>query len=155
MANLRETRFKSALEFPVRPLTVCLERIAEQRALLQAVQAALPSEMAQHAQHCLLKDGQLLIYTDSPLWASQIRFFSEVILNKIRQSGQGKVLVLQLRIIPARLEQSVVRQPNRPKAETVRQLGSHARHDSADPLDKSLCRLFETLEKRVMANRDG
>ena len=58
MGNSKKSGFKSALDYDTRQLILSLEIIAEQKALLSIVKSALPVEIAEHVQHCVLSETE-------------------------------------------------------------------------------------------------
>ena len=98
MHNKQKSAFKSALDFPARQLALSMAVIAEQKKLLAVVKTALPTEIAENIQHCVRSGNRLLVYAGAASWASQIRFFSVDIVNKITASGQQNINNLQVRI---------------------------------------------------------
>lgn len=152
MGHTRKSAFKSALDFDARQLAVCMEIIAEQKALLAIVKAALPAEIADHVQHCVRSGNRLLIYTETASWGSQIRFFNVNILNNIAESGQKNIRSLQVRIGPQLVQQPSPRMPRMPSAENIGLLRDQIiDHETDDDLKRALSRLTVTLEKRLKA----
>lgn len=154
MNHSKKTVFKSALDFDGKPMAICLEKIAEQKRLLRDVQSLLPEPIAEHAMHCVVSDTRLIIYTDSAVWASQIRFFHELILNKIQGSGQRKITNVQIKVIPPVNPLNRVRQISLPGEETVRALLGQVDDKSNDALDRAMAKLAKTLSKRLSLEAD-
>jgi len=151
MAHSYKSPFKSPIHYQTGSLTICLAKITEQKLLLQLVREALPEQFAEKALHCLISDDRLLIYTDSAGWASQIRFFSVGILNKIRQSGQKNVSSLQVKILPPTTIPTQLRKTQKPSAETVGQLAAYVNAKDSDELNHALTKLIRTLQKQNSA----
>lgn len=154
MNHSKKTAFKSALDFDGRPMAICLEKIAEQKRLLRDVQSLLPEPIAEHALHCVVSDTRVIIYTDSAVWASQIRFFHGVILNKIQDSGQRKITNVQIKVLPPVNPLNRVRQVRMPAAETVQALLGQVDEGSNDALDRAMAKLAKTLSKRLSLEDD-
>lgn len=150
MGNSKTSAFKSALAFDARQLAKCMEIIAEQKVLLTVVKSALPAEIAAHVQHCVLSGTRLLVYTESTAWASQIRFFHAAILNKLAESGQKKILALQVRLDPQIRQPSTKRGARLPSAENINQLRNQVKgRENDDVLTQAIAKLAGTLEKRL------
>jgi hypothetical protein len=49
-----------------------IQRNAE---LLRAIRGLLPRPLSEHCLHAAIEDGKLILFTDSPLWGSRLRFF--------------------------------------------------------------------------------
>lgn len=151
MGNSKNAVFKSALDFEGRQLSVCLKIIAEQKALLNIVRSALPSEIAPHIQHCLQSGNRLLVYAETANWTSQIRFFNTAILNKIAESGQKNISTLQVRICPQVFQQRPARSPQLPSKENIVSLLNNSEDNENDILGLALSKLANTLDKRLKA----
>lgn len=149
MNHSKKTVFRSALDFEGRSLAICLEKIAEQNQVLRVVQTALPPSIAEHAEHCVISAGRLLIYTGSSAWASQIRFFQQAILNKLQESGQQKIVTVQVKVFPPLTESKSSRTARLPASETVQAMLGQAEEDSDDVLKQALSKLAKTLRKRL------
>lgn len=151
MAHANKTGFKAANGFEPLSLAGCFEKLAEQQHLLNRVRSVLPSEVARHAAHCVLSGTRLLIYAENANWASQIRFFQEVILNKIRGSGQKNIDKLQVKVMQSKALAEKRRKPRLPKKETLCLLQHYAEQPSSDgdELALAMARLARTLAKRV------
>jgi hypothetical protein len=154
MNHSKKTAFKSALDFDGRPMAICLEKIADQKRILRDVQTMLPEQIAEHAMHCVVSDTRLIIYTDSAVWASQIRFFHELILNKIQGSGQRKITNMQIKVLPPVGPVNRARGVRVPASETVQALLGQVNDKSNDALDIALTKLAKTLSKRLTLEDD-
>lgn len=82
------------------------QQIAAQQQLLLQVKAALPEFLALEVKHCVLKNSQLLLFTSSAAWASQLRFYSQAILQATWAPNNVQATSVQIRVIApsARLE---------------------------------------------------
>jgi hypothetical protein len=154
MNHSKKIVFKSALDFDGRPMQICLEKIAEQKRLLRVAQSTLPEPIAEHAMHCVVSDTRLIIYTDSAVWASQIRFFQEVILNKIQGSGQRKITNMQIKVMPPIGPLNREREARVPTSETVQALMGQINDKSSDVLDVAMAKLAKTLSRRLTPEDD-
>lgn len=154
MNHSKKPAFKSALDFDGRPFAVCLEKIAEQKQYLHIVQSGLPAHIAEHAIHCVINNDRLLVYTDSAVWGSQIRFFQQAILQKILSSGQKQIVRVQIKVLPP-LSQAVIHRDVRlPSSETVSAILGQVNNKSNDVLDLALANLANTLKKRIKLEVD-
>lgn len=149
MNNSKKPAFRSASDFQVKVLSQCLAKITDQQCLLRRVQSVLPPHIAEHAIHCVMSASRLIVYTHSAAWASQIRFFHEVILNNIRASGQGKIDKVQIKILPPLVggteRANVARLPS---AETVKMILGQVDDKSTDVVQIALTSLAKTLQRR-------
>ncbi len=151
MKHAKKTAFKPALAFESGQLAFCLALIAEQQRLLALVKTVLPTELAAHALHCVASGERLLIYTETASWASQIRFFQQVILNKLLESGQRNISNLQVKISPPTWSSKPRKLKPLPSAATVRSIEEQFSEKSGDELDMALSRLGKALRKRLQA----
>lgn len=149
MNDLKKPAFRSASDFQVKVLSQCLAKIADQQHLLRRVQSVLPPNIAEHAIHCVVSGSRLIVYTLSSAWASQIRFFHEVILNNIQASGQGKIDKVQIKILPPLAGGSERTKVARlPSAETVKMILGQVDDKSTDVVQVALTSLAKTLQRR-------
>ena len=151
MSRSKKSNFKTALDFEVRPLVKCLEKIAEQKQLLQFVRMALPISIAEHATHCVVNEARLLVYTDSAVWASQIRFYQEAIISKMHAKGWAKISRIQVKIIQSLERGYVPHTVQFPSNDTVTAILSQVDEKSNDVLDLALTKLAKTLLKQGKA----
>jgi len=91
--------FNHALTFKPGSWAYLSSRLKFQRELLAKIRAALPPELAAHAEHCVLAEKKLLLYTQSSPWASQLRFHEQNILNAVQADCGGISLALQVRLL--------------------------------------------------------
>jgi hypothetical protein len=95
---------KAALSYPNKTIALLCLQINQQLAILEHIKAVLPKELADHALHCVFNDKnpnnkKLLVYTDSAIWASQLRFYGKTILTAIESINSDPVSVLQIKVI--------------------------------------------------------
>lgn len=149
MNHSKKPVFKSAMDFNGRPLAICLEKIAEQKQLLNRVQNSLPADIAEHAIHCVLSNTRLLVYTDSAVWASQIRFFNQEIVNNLQANGWQNIRGVQVKLILSAKHGASKRIVYLPSAETVNGILGQVDDKSDDVLELALAKLGRTLKKRL------
>ena len=155
MNHLKKYPFRLALDFTAtpgssnRPLAICLEKIAHQQQLLQVVRQVLPTNMAEHALHCVMSGARLLIYTNSAVWASQIRFFQGDILNKLQAAAQLKITRIQVKVMQEIVRPISNRQARLPSQSTAYAMLKQMDQNSLDELDRALSNLVQTLLNRL------
>ena len=148
--------FQTPLTHPNPMLAYFQNRIAEQQSLLQEIQRNLPGYLATQVRHSLLQEGKLLIYTDSAIWASQLRFYSPLILTRVKQlnhpaeSVQIKVLTIATGVALNR-----PRKAKLPSATTIAQIGSDSQLCSDPQLRQSLLKLSATMAKCAEKNQSS
>ncbi|MCQ8104173.1 DUF721 domain-containing protein [Methylomonas sp. SURF-2] len=148
MNHSEKPLFKSVMDLNGKPLAMCLRKITEQAQLLNEVRHSLPADIATHATHCVLATTRLLVYTDSAVWASQIRFFAEEILKNLRATGR-RVERVQVKLSLPPAPAASHRGCRLPSAATVDGLFGKLEENSADALDGALAKLGRTLRKRL------
>lgn len=73
--------------------------IAQQLSLLKAIRGALPKKLAAQVQHSILKDHELVIYTDSGAWASQLRFYQDAMISAIKSKHLNRTIKLHIKVL--------------------------------------------------------
>jgi Dna[CI] antecedent, DciA len=141
--------FKVSLSFQNRTMTFFYSQIEQQQRILQRIQAVLPEALAKQVRHCLIKDKKLLIYTDSAVWASQLRFYKSAILASTLPLTRSPVEMLQIKIIAGQtgLILESKRKAKIPSAEKIEVIRNHGLTVSDNQLRLALLRLSTTLER--------
>ncbi|MGZ8217163.1 DciA family protein [Methylomagnum sp.] len=124
-------------------------QLAEQNRLLQAVQACLPEFLASHCRHCVPKGERLLIYADTPAFASQLRFYGPSLLARLEEITGRRFREFQVRnllsvMAPPKSKPPPALQP--PTSRAVKTLRDGAAN-SPDEIGEALLRLSRTLLK--------
>jgi len=124
-------------------------QIEQQQQLLQRIRVVLPEALAKQARHCLIRDKKLLIYTDSAVWASQLRFYNSAILAAIMPLKRTPVEILQIKILTAKtgIIFGTRRKAKIPSVEKIEFIRSHSLTVSDDQLRLALLKLSSTLER--------
>ncbi|WP_305909260.1 DciA family protein [Methylomarinum sp. Ch1-1] len=139
--------FKSVLNYPQRLFTIYQHKINQQTQLLALIKSAIPAQLADHALHCVLSGKKILLYTDSAIWSSQLRFYQQTILGQLHEHGYRGIETLQIKVTPQQIADehpSNVKIPCRKNIELIRQQGMQ---QSDDRLNRALLRLSETLDR--------
>jgi hypothetical protein len=127
-------------------ITVYLRaQIGLHKKLLLAVQSVLPAPLAAQVTHCLIKEQKLLVYTDSAVWATQLRFYTQQLMS----ATADKVTAVQIKIIPQQAEQVAEshRKARLPCAEQISHLENTALNIADESLQQSLLKLSSTLAR--------
>lgn len=141
-------RFKSALEFEGKVFTRYKYKIEAQTRLLEIIKAVLPENLSCHALSCVISEKKVLLYTDSAIWSSQLRFYHKTILRALVNSQQGTFQLLQIKVIPKTKDPLQMSLLNLPSAENISSIFEQANaRDSDDMLKKSLFNLATTFKK--------
>jgi len=141
--------FKKSLAFPNRTMVYLHSQIEQQQRILQQIKTVLPDNLAKQTKHCLIKDHKLLVYTDSAIWASQLRFYNSAILTSIQTLVKSPIDTLQIKIIsrPSGLTETTTRKANLPSLEGIDLIRKHSLSISDDKLSTALLKLSATLKR--------
>lgn len=125
-------------------------RIGIHAELLKEIVEILPSSLAEHCRYCVLGEkGRLVIFTDSPVWSSQLRFHTASILSTLRTGGKTEISQIAIRQVPmtssqwGRQQKGVVKTPHPRSIEAV---NSCSRSVEGDELREALSRLGAAME---------
>ena len=79
-------------------LSALAQRAAEMDHLAQSIRTALPNPLGEHVIAANLRDETVIVVTDSPVWASRIRFYSQEILARINTDASDQVANLAVKV---------------------------------------------------------
>lgn len=140
--------FKPALANPNRAIAFLYARVEQQKKMLLQIKTALPKTLAEHTLHCVANDKKLSLYTDSAVWATQLRFYKTVIIEAIAPITPN-IEILQIKIDAALATR---RHPPRQTAKVptpaiIAAIRHDAKQNPNDPLNQALMKLSSTLAK--------
>lgn len=138
---------KIPLTFQNRIIAGFYSQIEQQKQILKAVQEVLPIDLAKHVRHCLIKNNSLLIYTESAVWGSQLRFYDRAILQGIAGLTKSSIEKMQIKIMTVQtgIPLNPKRKPRLPSAENIEIIRSGSLAVSDDELQTALLKLTATL----------
>jgi hypothetical protein len=138
---------KPILAYPNKTIAQLCLQINQQLAILEHIKAVLPKDLANHALHCVLNNKKLLIYTDSAIWASQLRFYGNTMLTAIESATSAPVSVLQVKVIsiPATVTASPKRKPVIPPQKVADEIRNNSLIAADPQLKQALDKLSSTL----------
>ena len=141
--------FKKSLAFPNRTMVYLHSQIEQQQRILKQIKTVLPDDLAKQTKHCLIKDHKLLVYTDSAIWASQLRFYNNAILASIQALVKTPIENLQIKIISRTtgLIVTTQRKANLPSLERIDLIRTNSLSISDDKLSVALLKLSTTLKR--------
>jgi len=141
--------FKKSLAFPNRTMVYLHSQIEQQQRILKQIKTVLPDNLAKQTKHCLIKDHKLLVYTDSAIWASQLRFYNNAILASIQTLVKTPIESLQIKIISRTtgLIITTQRKANLPSLEGIDLIRKHSLSITDDKLSVALLKLSTTLKR--------
>jgi len=145
----KPTSFNAPLSCQNRTITYYYHQIERQKRILQHIQSVLPAALAKQARHCLIRDKTLLIYTDSAIWATQLRFYNKIILASIAQLSSEPVETIQIKIITEStgLSPQTARKARIPSAATIKIIRNDGLGVFDNQLKQALLKLSSTLER--------
>lgn len=142
----KETTCKNPLSYQNQTMAYFHGQIGQQKRLLQAIQQLLPFDLAEHIHCCLIKGNKLLLYTDSAVWASQLRFYNATLLA----STEPLVATVQIKVITQQVgfvAESAERKARLPCAEKIECLKNDSLNIADEPLQAALLKLSATLAR--------
>lgn len=124
-------------------------RINKHSRVLLLVKKSLPPQLRDHCLACVVANNKLIVYTDSPVWASQLRFHQDSIIGGLAglvPSIDFYRVVIRVLLTPS-IPEPKIRYPKAIRAETIETLHSGAKAINDMALKKSLFRLAMTLRR--------
>jgi hypothetical protein len=109
----------------------------------------LPDNLAKQTKHCLIKERKLLIYTDSAVWATQLRFYNTTILASVTTQNTAPIESLQIKVISTQtgLASTLTRKALIPSTEKIEALKNNSLSIEDNQLRLALLKLSTTLER--------
>jgi len=144
----RPKSFKNALSHSNRTTVHYLLTIEKHQKILKLIRFALPYELAQEVRDCAIKNSNLLVFTTSAAWASQLRFYSQAILSSVHLNGHESIDKIQLKVLDSIYDSSPdLPDPIIPSKEIIKMIQNDQRDAADSDLKKSLLNLGKTLSK--------
>ncbi len=133
-----------------------LRSLKIQAELLGRVRKAVPAALAVHCRYCVMReDGRMVVFTDSPAWATRLRFYSPSLLAALNADGGmpiGEILVRTLRIeSPTR----TVKPMEEPSPRAIEAVKASVAAAVCPEVGESLARLGMTMERYAGKNDDA
>jgi hypothetical protein len=124
-------------------------QIEQQQRIVQRIQAVLPEALSKQVRHGLIRDKKLLVYTDSAVWASQLRFYNSAILAAIVPLTGSPVEIMQIKIVGGQtgLILGSKRKAKLPSVEKIESIRNDSLTISDDQLRLALLKLSTTMER--------
>lgn len=144
------TRDPYPLQFHLRkstgPLTELMHRISEHQTLLNLVCSLLPEEYRAHCLHVDLRQNEVLVLVDSPVWANRTRYVSPAILEKLNGLHSSTLKRVRIQIAP---QQNSEPNPPKNRRATLSLSGAETLLDAADSVsDPALATALRRLAQR-------
>lgn len=145
-------QFKPALSHSNRVIASLMVQVGRQKELLDIVRSALPEALAKEVKCCFIKNRKLLLYTESAAWASQLRFYSQVLEESTRSKCGETIEATKVKITKVIKAPNIeTLKPKIPSSENIGLIKENIENAADSPLKSSLLRLSKTLEKRYDA----
>jgi hypothetical protein len=90
---------KTVIAYSNATISTLKTEIAHQLTLLKAIRGALPNKLAAQVQHCIMKNHELVIFTNSGAWASQLRFYQDAMISAIKSKHLNGKIKLQIKVL--------------------------------------------------------
>jgi hypothetical protein len=129
-------------------LTSYLYRMSIHSELLKTIKSVLPAPLSSHAIHCITSDRKVILFTDSAIWSSQLRFHHQAILRAILKAKQGDFEMMKIKIIPETIQSNKVVTSIVPSTENIESIISQAKNQNDEELKDALLKLGKTLKKK-------
>jgi hypothetical protein len=81
-------------------LSRLVERSAERAEVVAQVRAALPVRLAQSVASAGLEGGRLTVGVVGAVWASRLRYSTELLRKRIAKSSGQEILTVKIRVVP-------------------------------------------------------
>src|ERR1700683_5163158 len=81
-------------------LSLLKDKAAERSKIVEQVRAALPARLAQSVVSAGLDEGRLTIGVVGAVWASRLRYSSDVIRKRVAKTLGKDVLPVRIRVVP-------------------------------------------------------
>ena len=137
--------FKSALSFS--NTTAIKYHIAKHQKILGIILSVSPKPIQPHIKDCVINQNKLLIYVDSAVWATQLRFFHSQIKEAVNSQSSEKVSHIRIRIFslapyqPEKKEKKLI-----PSPENINLISHNAATIAEGKLKSALSKLSKTLQ---------
>jgi hypothetical protein len=81
-------------------LTALKTRSAERLQVVEQVRAALPARLAQSVVSAGVYQGRLTIGVGGAVWASRLRYFTDIVRKRVSESLGIEILSVRIRVLP-------------------------------------------------------
>jgi hypothetical protein len=81
-------------------LSRLVERSAERAEIVAQVREALPARLAESVASAGLEGGRLTIGVVGAVWASRLRYSTELLRKRVAKTSGQEVLTVKIRVVP-------------------------------------------------------
>ncbi|MCF7970934.1 MAG: DUF721 domain-containing protein [Methylococcaceae bacterium] len=139
--------FKNASSFSRIPNAIQLHLAKHQR-ILGIILSVSPDQLKPHIKDCVVNEESLMIYVNSAVWASQLRFYSTQIQTAVNTQSKERIKKIRVRVlIPDPFKAAKKSQKIVPSRESIVSLRNNADMLSEGKLKNALLNLSATLLK--------
>jgi hypothetical protein len=131
-----------------KPTLKFLDReIAAQGALLTQIRQCLPPELAAHCVNAQLHESRLTLHTDSPVWATRLRYLAAQLISVLKHGHPG-LREIKVKLLVERHSPPQHREPAH-RSEVAAALVRDSADDTEQaPLREALLRLSNSIKPR-------
>lgn len=122
------------------------QEISAQQTLLADIRRILPGELAAHCVSARLHGQRLVLHTDSPVWASRLRFLAAELTSLLENSGRS-LREIKIKLLPASIQRSKPPNPAYRSRTAAHIVAESAQHVESAALRLALQRLSQTLKR--------
>ena len=90
-----------------------LRKALELQKIGQAIKAALPLDCHSHLDVVGIRENELILLTDSPVWQTRLRMFSQTILEALHQHAGITLTRIKIKLAPTKRAIEPVMPPKR------------------------------------------
>ncbi len=129
-----------------------LQRLDTHKRMLVLIRRVLPLPLRDHCRDCCRKKGALILFSDSPLWSSQLRFYAPAILTALTAEGGFNIAEIRVCRLPSLgSAPSPSRKLTIPSRSMIQLIKASMANSPSDELKAAFARLGETLERQSSA----
>ena len=117
--------------------------------LTQILRACLPQNCQQHVSVAGINDQQLILITDSPVWVSRLRMYTQNMLEMLEQHSNIKISQIRIKQSPPRVprKQVPVKKLRHLSPDTAEKITQTAASISDPELQQALLKLARNTSK--------
>lgn len=144
---MTQNRIRSVANMMQNPaLAHIASTLALHQRVLKVVKSALPEFLARHCLDCVVKPDRLILYTDTPLFTTQLRFYIPRLQQDLEAAHQLKFADIQVKnLLDSAHRAPPTRRWTLPSTDVVQLLRDHAAMEPDSELSVALNRLASSL----------
>ena len=127
------------------------QTLNNQHELLRVVKLHVTDELVDHCLHITADNNSVVLFTDSPVWASKLLYLRLPIIDALSKHVGKPVRSLTIKVLPKH-QPKPTPLPKRPSSTTIQNLTSANTFRSTEKLGASLSKLIDALKKSKLSN---